>query len=289
MTEANRVADVCIVGVGAVGGILAKELASAGLDVVGFERGPALQLEDYAARDAIRFVTRHDQLEWVRHDPITSRKNRAERASIKYTTSPANALGGALLHWTGQAARFLPGDFAVYTNEVASGLAERAGADLTGYDVVDWPVTYDDLEPYYNRFEWELGVSGRGGANPFAGHRSHDYPLPPLRRNARGELFAAACERLGYHPYDSSAGILSQDYQPPAPYDTRIPRRPACVYCGHCNNYGCHVQAKASTLYTTIPVALQTGRFDLRTRTRVFRINHDGSGGATGVSYFDAD
>src|SRR5581483_10209704 len=284
----DRVADVCIVGVGAVGGILAKELARAGLDVVGFERGPALQRSDYAARDSIKFTVRQNQLEWVRHDPVMLRRGRDARASLRYTTSPANALGGALLHWTGQASRFLPGDFRVFTNEVASGLADRAGADLTGYDITDWPVSYEDLEPYYERFEWEFGVSGKAGVNPFEGKR-RDYPLPPLRRSARGELFAAACQRLGYHPFDSPAGILSQPYRPPEPYDTRIPERPACVYCGHCNYYGCHVHAKAATLYTAIPAAVETGRFDLRTRSRAFRITTDFSGRATGVAYFDPE
>src|SRR5439155_17397721 len=152
----------------------------------------------------------------------------------------------------------------------------------------DWPVGYADLDPYYERFEWEMGVSGRAGVNPFEGSR-RDYPVPPLRHSAKMELFAAACRKLGYHPYDTPAGILSQPYRPPPPYDTRIPERPACVYCGHCNNYGCHVHAKTATLYSAIPVALETGNVDLRTRSRVFRINTDDTGRATGVSYFAPD
>src|SRR5207253_1729809 len=96
-----------------------------------------------------------------------------------------------------------------------------------------------------------------------------------------------ACKQLGYHPYDTPAGILSQPYRPPPPFDTRIRERPACVYCDHCNFYGCHVHAKAATLYTTIPVAVETGNFDLRTNCKVFRVNSDGVGRVTGVSYFD--
>jgi gluconate 2-dehydrogenase alpha chain len=103
------------------------------------------------------------------------------------------------------------------------------------------------------------------------------------------ELFADACRKLGYHAYDSPAGILSRSYKPPAPYDTRIPERPACVYCGHCNFYGCHVHAKAATLYTAIPVAVSTGNFDLRTNCKVFRVDVDRRGNAAGVSYFDPD
>lgn len=286
---AGAIADVCLVGVGAVGGILAKELASAGLKVVGFERGPAPRAADYTPRDSIRFIARADRLDWVRHEPTTTRARDGDAAELRYRTSPLNVLGGALLHWTGQASRYMPGDFKVYTHEIANGGAERACADLTGYDVVDWPIGYDDLEPYYEKFEWEFGVSGHAGANPFGGPRKCGYPLPPLRRSARMELFAEACRKLGYHAYDSPAGILSQSYKPPEPYDTRIAERPACVYCGHCNFYGCHVHAKAATLYTAIPVAVSTGNFDLRTNAKVFRIDVDDRGNVIGVAYFDAD
>src|SRR6185436_11225829 len=93
----------------------------------------------------------------------------------------------------------------------------------------------------------------------------------------------------GYHPYDTPAGILSEPYRPPEPYDPRIPERPACVYCGHCNFYGCHVHAKSASLYTVIPVALQTGNFELRANSKVFHILSDDRGIASGVRYFDPD
>ena len=229
------IADICLVGVGAVGGILAKQLATAGLKVVAFERGPAIKREDYAGLDSIRFIARPDHLEWVKNEPRIFRTDSKQPGAIRHGTSPLNALGGALLLWTGQASRYMPGDFKVYSNEVATGVAEGAGIDLSGYDVVDWPIGYDDLEPYYERFEWEFGVSGAAGMNPFAGPRRKPYPLPPLRTSAKMELFAAACRRLGYHPFNGPAAVLSQRYRPPPPYDTRIPERPACVYCGHCN------------------------------------------------------
>lgn len=286
---AEAAADVCIVGVGGLGGIMAKELSSAGLKVVGLERGPAPSRDDYAPRDSIRFLIRPERLEWVRHEPTTTRKKAGEAAQIQYRTSPLNVLGGALLHWTGQSSRYLPADFKLWTNEIESGNAERAGADLRGYDIIDWPLAYDDLDPYYEKWEWEFGISGAAGKNPFAGPRKRGFPLPPLRRSARMILFAEACKKLGYHPYDTAAGILSQPYRPPAPFDTRIPERPACVYCGHCNFYGCHVHAKAATLYVAIPVALETGNFDLKTQAKVYRINTDDRGRVTGVGYFDAD
>ena len=101
MSRAEPIADVCIVGVGGLGGIMAKELASAGLKVVGFERGPSPKRQDYAPRDSIRYLVRSDQLDWVRHEPTTTRKKAGETARWQFRTSPLNVLGGALLHWTG--------------------------------------------------------------------------------------------------------------------------------------------------------------------------------------------
>ena len=282
-------ADVCIVGMGAAGGVMAKELASAGLSVVGLERGPELEFEDYAYKDSVRAIARREFEERVRHEPVTNRSSRGAVTRLRYTTTPANSVGGGLMIWTGSTTRFMPGDFNVYTNEVLGGVAERAGADLDGYDIPDWPIGYDDLEPYYERFEWEMGASGEAGANPFEGPRRRGYPVPPLRHGARSMLFGDACRSLGYHPYPTPAGILSEAYKPPAPYDQRIPERPACVYCAQCNNFGCHVQAKTSTPFTVIPVALETGNLDLRTRCKVFRIDTDDRGRATGVSYFDPE
>ena len=282
----NSIADVCIIGVGGVGGILAKELGTAGLNVVAFERGRFLTKEDYAVRDSIKFTVRDSLNEWVHQEPVTFRSTPDQRAVVRYPT--INAIGGQMLHWTAQAARLAPGDFKVFTNEVASGVAERAKADLTGYEIFDWPIGYDDLEPYYEKFEWEFGCSG-GTNNVFGGPRKRDCPLPPLRYNAKMVLFEAACKKLGYHPYQSSAGITSRPYKPAAPYDSRIEERQACAYCGHCNDYGCHVGAKATNTYISVPVAMKTGKVDLRTNSKVFRINTDDAGNATGVSYFTAD
>lgn len=281
--------EVCIVGMGAVGGIMAKELTSAGLKVVGLERGPLLDFQDYATKDTIRAIVRRQLEERVKHEPISMRTSRSAKTRLQYPSTPSNSVGGGLMIWTGSATRFTPGDFKVNTNEVVSGVAQRAGADLNGYDIADWPIDYDDLEPYYERFEWEMGVCGKSGANPFEGPRRKGYPVPPLRPSTRTELFGETARRLGYHPYETPSGILSEAYKPPAPYDQRIPERRGCVYCGQCNNYGCHVQAKTSSPFTVIPVALETGNLEMRTLCKVFRINTDTNGRASGVSYFDAE
>ena len=118
---------------------------------------------------------------------------------------------------------------------------------------------------------------------------SRERPAPTRLPARAGAAFRCRrCAKLGYHPSETAAGILSEPYRPPAPFDTRIAERPACVYCGHCNFYGCHVHAKSASLYTVIPVALETGNFDLKTQSKVIRINSDSAGQVTGVSYFDA-
>ena len=272
-------ADVCIVGVGGMGGIMAKELASAGLKVVGFERGPAPKQEDYAPRDSIRFLIRPEQLEWVRHEPTTTRNKTGEKTRRAISHQPAQCFGRRAASLDRPIVALHAGRFqTVHQRDRKRQRRARPGR-FDGYDIIDWPLGYDDLEPYYERFEWEFGVSGQAGAESFRRDRAkRGFPLPPLRHSARMKLFAEACKKLGYHPYDTAAGILSEPYRPPEPFDTRIAERPACVYCAHCNFYGCHVHAKSATLYTTIPVALETGNFDLKTRSKVFRINSEASG-----------
>jgi gluconate 2-dehydrogenase alpha chain len=282
-------ADVCLVGMGAVGGILASELTAAGLKVIGLERGTTPPYSDYSLKDSIHAIVRHGLHDSVRHEPVARRHKRGERTRLRTTSSPTNQVGGALNRWTGQSSRFMPGDFKVFTNEIASGVADRAGANLDGYAIADWPISYDELEPYYTKYEWEMGITGAGGENPFAGPRSREFPMPPLRDTAKSLVFKDACKSLGYHPYPTPNGILSRPYKPPAPFAKGIPERPACVYCGHCNGYGCHVHAKASTLYTHVPAARDSGNFALRTQCKVYNINTDASGRVSGVSYFDAN
>ncbi|NIO11111.1 MAG: hypothetical protein GTO40_25090, partial [Deltaproteobacteria bacterium] len=108
--------------------IMSKELASAGLKVVGLERGPMLEFQDYAYKDSIRAIARRQLEEKVKNEPISVRPKRGAKTRLQYTTSPSNSVGGGLMIWTGSATRFSPGDFKVYTNDVRSGVAKKAGA-----------------------------------------------------------------------------------------------------------------------------------------------------------------
>jgi gluconate 2-dehydrogenase alpha chain len=161
-----------------------------------------------------------------------------------------------------------------------------------GNRIQDWPITYDDLEPFYDAWEYDVGVSGKAGnikgkkiegGNVFEGQRSREYPLPPLVSSLTAEKFTKAATDLGYHPFPQPAGILSQDYK-----DLAGNPRGSCLYCGHCTRYGCMVGAKASALVTHIPAALDTGKYEIRTGCYVYRVETDDTGMATGVHYIDA-
>jgi gluconate 2-dehydrogenase alpha chain len=156
-----------------------------------------------------------------------------------------------------------------------------------GSRIVDWPVSYDELEPYYARLEQEIGVSGQAGningeliegGNPFESPRSGPYPFPAIRPSAANQPFVHACRALGYHPFPAPTSIISEDWG----------ERKACVYCGFCRDYGCHVGAKSSTQDTSIPSALATGNLDILANCRVQRVNVDADGRARSVSYVDA-
>jgi gluconate 2-dehydrogenase alpha chain len=277
--------DVCIIGLGAAGGAAAHVLTAAGLDVVGLEAGPHWAKEDFPP-DELTMYNRRNTL---------GRKFNAELQTLRddehSPTRPAdyslgkmmNGVGGGSVHWGAWARRFFPSDFAIRSSTVARYGEDAIPADA---DVVDWPFTYEDLEPYYVKAEYALGVAGAAyrvkgavvdeeNGNPLEADRSAPFAMPPLRTFGWGERFRDAARRLGLHPFLVPAGVNS------VPYDGR----PACTYCGFCSGYGCYNDAKASTLVTTIPKAIASGRLDLRPLARVVRVNTDASGRATSVDY----
>ncbi|MBI4419438.1 MAG: GMC family oxidoreductase, partial [Gemmatimonadetes bacterium] len=144
-----------------------------------------------------------------------------------------------------------------------------------GAALADWPITYDDLEPYYTRAEWELGVSGEPG--PFDPPRSRPYPMPPVPVKSSGVLFEKGARALGLHPQPAPLAILSRPWN----------GRPPCQHCGFCLGFGCEFQAKSSTLFTVIPVAEATGRCHVRANCYVRKVEVNDRGRVTGAVYFD--
>jgi len=277
--------DVVIVGVGGAGGIVAAELAKAGMRVIGLERGPRLKTQDFEPHDELRYFQRQDLRPNWKKQPVTWRTNANERARPLQTLNYGAQAGGGTVHYGALSWRLHEDDFRARSNTIA-----RYGARAIPEDsaLTDWPLSYADLEPYYERAEYEIGVSGKAGnlkgtkiagGNVLESPRQREYPLPALIPDRCGLIFDDAAKKLGYHPFSSPRAILSQAYK----------GRPGCTYCGFCQAFGCHVGAKSSILVTKLPEADATGNFRLYTGTMVYRVNSDNSGRATGVSYYGPD
>jgi choline dehydrogenase-like flavoprotein len=264
--EPSSEVDFVIVGAGAAGGIIAKELSSAGFRIVVLEQGPYLKEKDFE-HDEMKTLFQGALVNDIKLQPNTFRKKESSKANQQQAVAYGRMIGGGTVHFTGNYWRFHEIDFIE-----RSKLGPISG---TGFD--DWPITYQDLEPYYTKAEWELGVSGLAGANPFDPPRSRPYPLPPLPIKSSGALLERGARKLGLHAAPAPMAILSEPYN----------GRNACTHCGFCESFGCEVGAKSSTLATVIRAAEKTGLCEIRPGSYVRKIETDKSGRATGVIYFD--
>jgi gluconate 2-dehydrogenase alpha chain len=289
--------DVVLVGMGWTGTIMAKELAAAGMKVVGLERGAFRRtvphFQSPAMHDELRYAVRHGLMIDTSRETFTFRNGTDEEAlPMRQLGSflPGTGLGGAGVHWNGQTWRFLPADF-----RQRSHVVERYGEGIIeeGLTVQDWGVTYDELEPHYDRFEHLCGIGGeagnlrgqiRPGGNPFEGPRARPYPNPPMLTSQAGALFRDAAAGLGYHPFPAPSANMTRHYTNPEGAELK-----PCMYCGFCERFGCEHFAKASPETTILPAAMRSPNFELRTQSHVLRVDLDRERGrATGVIYVDA-
>ncbi len=275
--------DVVIVGLGAVGGVAALPLTEAGLEVIGLEAGTWLGTRDFAPDELRNNVRGWPQsVQKANREIPTHRRSAGAPYSPRGSVHPMmNAVGGTSLHYWGQSWRLNPWDFKVVTETTRRYGASRIPAGST---VEDWPFGLEELEPYYDKVEYEVGVSGQAGningtidprGNIFEGPRSREFPMPPLRGTGFTDRMGAAARTLGWDPFPGPAAINSQRYQ----------NRSACVYHGFCSRGGCHVNAKSSTAVSTIPRAMDTGRLKVVTQAHTTTIEVDSDGRATGVNY----
>jgi gluconate 2-dehydrogenase alpha chain len=288
--------DAVVVGMGFSGAILARELTKAGLNVVGLERGADRNVaEEFTLsrlRDELRYVVRLELMQDNSTDTITFRNAPDELAlPIRRFGAflPGEGVGGTGIHWGALHWRFLPTDF-----RIKSVLSEKYGAKAIPdtMSIQDWPVSYDELEPFYDHFDKLCGVSGQAGnlrgtkvagGNPFEGPRSEHYPNKPIKTGTGPAMFSAAANSLGYHAFPVPVATSSAAYVNPE--GITLGR---CEYCGHCNRTACESNAKASPNVNLMPVLRADPRFELRTRVFVTRLVYDKAAKrVTGVVYTD--
>ncbi|HKX94534.1 MAG TPA: GMC family oxidoreductase [Methylibium sp.] len=240
---------VVIIGSGAGGGTLANELCQQGIKVVVLEAGATQSSASFINDEWKSF----SQLAWT--DPRTT--SGSWRVAKDFPGLPAwicKTVGGTTTHWAGASLRFQEHEFKTRTTY----------GDIAGANLMDWPLTLAELEPYYARAEDKMGVT-----------RTHGIPGLPGNNNFR--VMYAGASKLGYgEVHTGNMAINSQ------PRDGRA----ACLQLGFCFQ-GCKSGAKWSTLYTELPKAEATGNLDLRPESHVVRIEHDAKGKVSGVVYFD--
>jgi choline dehydrogenase-like flavoprotein len=259
-------ATVVVVGSGASGGPIAFELARSGIDVVVLEKG------DHTPIDALRedeLAQLH--LEMYRPsgeaDPTVIRSNGKVVADSSRLGQSFYLVGGGTVRYSGTSWRLRPQDF-----RKLSTYGPVAGTTLS-----DWPIAYEDLEPYYTKAEKEIGVSGLAGDDPTEPFRSEDVLLPPLDGDRFQDRLMKAARKLGWHPFHIPIAIHSRasDYT----------GANACTQCGWCSGYPCLFRAKSSVDVVLFPRA--TKRLSVRTKAYATQVRTDAKGHVTGVEYID--
>lgn len=271
--------DALVIGSGASGGAVAAMLTRHGQKVLVLEAGanyfPGI---DQPAQSQPLPSFGNDELKLshrfqIQPDPIAEPRtfrhsvDDGDRLAVGDYANFAKTVGGGATHADLKTPRFIPDDFRLAT---LLGAAATAG----GASFVDWPVQYDEIEPFYLYTERLMGIQGAEGVDPFAGPRSGPYPMPPGAAMYAAQRAAAGVAHFGYTLYPCPTAINS------VPYDGR----PACNDCGFCQGSPCAIHAKSTPGVTTLRKALLTGNCQLRAETRAIRLLVDGAGtSVTGV------
>jgi gluconate 2-dehydrogenase alpha chain len=297
MAKKLAAVDALLVGFGWTGAILGQELTDAGLQVLALERGGWRDTStDFATtfiQDELRYRYRNALFQEPSRETLTFRNNANETAlPMRELGSflPAVGVGGAGIHWNGQNWRFLPSDFKVRSQTTERYGRDKIPAEMT---VQDWPLSYDDLEPYYDKWEYLCGISGKAGnvkgaiqpgGNPFEGPRARDFPNPPMAMTYGPVLFEQAAKVIGLSPFPAPSANMSRAYTNPLGVQLG-----PCTYCGFCEKFACGNYSKASPQTTILPVLMRKANFTLKTESEVTRINLDSSRKrAVSVTYVDA-
>lgn len=260
-------ADVVIIGAGASGAAAAKVLTERGLRVVALERGPWRTKETFGG-DELANVNRYNLWPDPLLDPRTVRTSSTEEARTELFCPVPQMVGGGTVHWQGWLPRFTENDFRLHS----------IVGDVPGATLVDWPISYAELEPYYTKVEWAFGVSGQAGANAFESPRSKGYPCPPMPMSRYAQKFHEGTSALGWNSFPTPQAALSQPFN----------GRPATVVSAFAQQHGDPTGTRSSALNVFVPDAVATGRYDLRPESYVREITLDERGRAKGAVYEDA-
>lgn len=266
--------DAIIIGSGAAGGIIACVLAEAGKHVLLLERGSALSFAD-VGRDHLRnqrlAVYGHNAGPELIGNPRVfvdpqGRSRLVKPHELDYHNNAA-CVGGGTRVYGAQAWRFHPDDFR---------MASKYGIP-EGSSLADWPISYEMLEPFYERAEWELGAAGDGDSIQHQIPRKRNYPLRPVTPSPQTVALENAAQQLGWVTTPVPLLINTEPYG----------GRSACIGCKYCVGFACPTDAKSGTQNTVIPRAIATGNCELRTSTIVEAIETNQRGNVNGVSYLD--
>ncbi len=264
--------DCIVVGAGAAGSIIAYQLTKAGKSVLLLERGPKKTYSSDPRRDHLR-NQRYSLYGHNAGPDDGAPRVFVDPQGVEHTVLPyqpgyhANAalVGGGTVVYGGQAWRFLPKDF-----RMASTYGVPKGSSL-----VDWPIAYEDLAPWYERAEWEIGVSGDNDGNVHQGKRAKGYPMPAMPAHTGTKVLRQGASTLGINTFTPPLLMNS------VPHDGRA----ACIQCGSCVGFPCPSDAKNGMQNTVLPKALATGLCDLLSDTMVESIDVNDAGRVTGVTY----
>lgn len=269
--------DICIVGSGAGASPIAYRMAQAGAKVVVLEKGPWLTEKDYF-KDELT-VSIHDAYnpklsdeQHVIEEEYINNNNesfwRGEATSQSgWSWWNGNVVGGSSNFMSGYFHRLKPVDFRL----------KSEFGKISGANVADWPISYNDLEPYYAMVEKEVGVSGRVVKHPHQEPRSTDFPYPPVAELPISSWIDNAADKIGYHAIPVPRAILSQPDM----------GRRSCEYSGYCSSYGCSSGAKGNARAALLNQAVASGNCTIKPNSKVYKIKTDKNGEITGVHYYD--
>ena len=277
----NVKVDVCIIGSGAGGSPVALSLAQAGYSVVVLEKGPWFKEDDFykdelaCCRHSVYTPMLKDEQHVIedyagRNDDGSYRWSAEATSESGWDFWNGNCVGGSSNFMSGFFYRLKPEDFRLHSTFGA----------IEGANIVDWPISYEDLEPYYAKVETEVGVSGRVTSHPFAEPRStSDFPYPPTHEHPIVNHFDAVCKKLQLHSLKTPRAILPH----------AVNKRRGCEYSGFCGSYGCSSGAKGSARAALLDRAIATGHCEIIPHAKVHHLSSDDHGKVTTAEYFDRD